>query len=317
MASDPAQNSESARLAENDQREQNWQRWGPYLAERQWATVREDDATADTFWESFPYEQLRRENGRIGRDVAEYELIDTGVFDESRYRDITVEYAKAAPDDILIRLTVANRSPGAAQIHVLFTLWFRNTWGWQAGYDEGQWAKPTLTMHLSLAGRSRLERSLRDLLDEAEFLSPFGVRSLSMVSKDNPYHLKVDGKSFTVGYVPGDMDSVDFGGNSNWRGPIWMPLNFVLCEALREYHRSYGDGFQIKCPTGSGNRVNLDGAADELSRRLSRLSVLTDDGARPCQGAFERFATDPHWQDHELFEYFHGDTGRGLGASHR
>ncbi len=882
MAGAPGADAESTRLAEDGRREQNWKRWGPYLAERQWATVREDDAQKGSFWESFPYEQalgrayrwgedgllgladrecrlcfapalwngldphlkerlfgltnsegnhgedvkevyyyldatpthsylkalykypqaefpyaeLRSKNEKLGRAAAEYELIDTGVFDESRYWDITVEYAKAAPDDILIRLTAANRGPDAARLHILPTLWFRNTWSWGAGYDEGQWARPTLTrreddavqadhetlgrfvlradqpgagwiftenetnprvfesglsavvgaarravglggasgpykdafhefvvagdrsavrddggtkaaavhvfdvptgdqvvlclrltaeaaasptpfadfatifaarireadafyadrlpvapspeersisrqayagllwseqfyqyivpdwidgdanqpyppavranrinqdwrhlfsrdvlsvpdkweypaffgwdlafhmipmaridprfakdqlllllrewyMHpngqlpafeyelsnvnppvhawacwqvfrrsggddhfflkrcfhklllnftwwvnrkdpegrgvfgggflgmdnigafdrsqplpigvelqqadgtawmgfycttmlqialelalhdpsyedvaskffehfifisnainklgacglwdeedgfyydqllkedgssiplklrglvgfvpllavlmleeqtvgvplqgfhnrlewyvanrrsqmrrvaeletqgaepcrrmlLSLAGRDRLERALRYLLSESEFLSPFGVRSLSLAYRDQPYHFQMEGRSFTVGYVPGDMDTADFGGNSNWRGPIWMPLNFLLIEALREYHRFYGDDFRVECPTGSGNWVTLDGAADELARRLACLFLPVEGGARPCQGAFGRFAADPHWKDHELFfEYFHGDTGRGLGASHQ
>jgi hypothetical protein len=173
-------------------------------------------------------------------------------------------------------------------------------------------------MLLALPTRDRLERVLKYLLDETEFLSPFGVRSLSKVYKKHPYTISVGGQKFTVGYVPGDMDTAEFGGNSNWRGPIWMPLNFLLIEALRKYHAFYGDDFTIECPTGSGNRMTLDGVAQELARRLGSIFLPVDGRPRPCHGTFERFRDDPHWRDYVLFhEYFDGDTGRGLGATHQ
>jgi hypothetical protein len=171
---------------------------------------------------------------------------------------------------------------------------------------------------LALPTRERLTRVLGYLLDEREFLSPFGVRSLSRVYAEEPYTFEAGGRVFTVRYVPADMDTADFGGNSNWRGPVWMPVNFLLIEALRKYHRFFGDSFTIECPTGSGKRVTLDGAADELGQRLASLFLPVADRRRPCHGSFERFAEDPHWKDHVLFfEYFDGDTGRGLGASHQ
>jgi len=173
---------------------------------------------------------------------------------------------------------------------------------------------------LSLPGRTRLERALRYVLDENEFLSPYGVRSLSRVYKDHPYVFRAagDDREYTVAYVPGDMDSAQFGGNSNWRGPVWLPINFLLIEALREYHRFYGDTFQIECPTGSGRFKNLDGVAHELAERLASLFVRQEGRVRPCNGSFARYASDPHWRDYILFyEYFDGDTGRGLGASHQ
>ena len=163
-------------------------------------------------------------------------------------------------------------------------------------------------------------RCSRYLLDEAEFLSPFGVRSLSQVYKDKPYVFRPagDGREFAVGYVPGDMDTEQFGGNSNWRGPIWMPVNYLLIEALGQYHEFYGDTFQIECPTGSGTMMNLDGVAGVLGRRLAALFLPREGLRRPCHGTFERFAADPLWKDYVLFhEYFDGDTGRGLGASHQ
>jgi hypothetical protein len=180
--------------------------------------------------------------------------------------------------------------------------------------------EPHRHLLLSLPGRDRLERALRYLLDEQEFLSPYGVRSLSRAYKDRPYVFRSDGddREYQVAYVPGDMDTSEFGGNSNWRGPVWFPINFLLIEALREYHRYYGDTLRIECPTGSGQFADLDGVAHELTERLGALFVPQEGRPRPCHGSFARYADDPHWRDYVLFyEYFDGDTGRGLGASHQ
>jgi Glycosyl hydrolase family 63 C-terminal domain len=171
---------------------------------------------------------------------------------------------------------------------------------------------------LAIPTRERLERVLRYVFDEAEFLSPHGVRSLSRVYSDNPYVMHIGGEEHRVAYVPGDADSGLFGGNSNWRGPIWMPVNYLLIEALERYHHFYGDSFTMEFPTGSGRRLTLAAIAVELSRRLTGLFLPDASGRRPSLGDDPRFATDPHWRDHVLFhEYFHGDTGRGLGASHQ
>jgi hypothetical protein len=174
--------------------------------------------------------------------------------------------------------------------------------------------------HLLLAvpSRERLERVLRYVLDENEFLSPYGVRSLSRVHKDKPFALDCHGAHHRVTYVPGDSDTGLFGGNSNWRGPIWFPLNYLLIEALERYDRFYGDGFKVECPTGSGNLMTLREVAAELNRRLAGIFLRDAEGRRPCDGGDPRFATDPHWRDLVLFyEYFHAETGRGLGASHQ
>ena len=171
---------------------------------------------------------------------------------------------------------------------------------------------------LALPTRDRVERVLKYMLDENEFLSPFGVRSMSKVYEKHPYIFNAGGQTFTVGYVPGNMDTAEFGGNSNWRGPVWMPNNFLLIEALLKYHRYYGDDFTIECPTGSGNRMTLDRVAQELARRLGSIFLPLDGRRRPCHGTFERFQDDPHWKHYILFhEYFDGDTGRGLGATHQ
>jgi len=171
---------------------------------------------------------------------------------------------------------------------------------------------------LAIPSRERLERVLPVMLDENEFLSPYGIRSLSRAYLENPYRVNLSGVPFEVHYSPAESDTVLFGGNSNWRGPVWMPANYLLIEALERYHHFYGDDLMVECPTGSGRRMNLLEVASELASRLSRLFLAGPDGKRPCLGASARFAGDPRWKDHLLFhEYFHGDTGEGLGASHQ
>jgi len=171
---------------------------------------------------------------------------------------------------------------------------------------------------LAIPSRDRLERVLRYVLDEEEFLSPFGVRSMSRVHADQPFTLRFDGKDHSVPYTPGESTTGLFGGNSNWRGPVWFPLNYLLIEALERYHHFYGDSFQVELPTGSGNLVNLQTVAEDLESRLSSLFVAGAGGRRPCHGDDLRYARDPHWNELILFyEYFHGETGAGLGASHQ
>jgi hypothetical protein len=171
---------------------------------------------------------------------------------------------------------------------------------------------------LAIPSREQLERVLAYLLDEREFLSPFGVRSLSAVHREQPFVLTADEQTWRVDYAPGESTTAMFGGNSNWRGPIWLPLNYLLIEALERYGRFYGDTLQVECPTGSGRRSTLQQVADELAQRLTRLFRRGPDGQRPFAGSDRRFADDPHWRNLVLFhEYFHGDTGRGCGASHQ
>jgi hypothetical protein len=171
---------------------------------------------------------------------------------------------------------------------------------------------------LAIPTRERLERVLRYLLDEAEFLSPHGIRSVSRVHRDSPYQLEVNGDVHRVDYDPGESRTGLFGGNSNWRGPVWFPLNYLLLEALERFHHFYGSELEVECPVGSGRMLDLQGVARELAARLGGIFLPDGRGHRPCHGADQRFANDPHWKDLVLFhEYFHGDTGRGLGASHQ
>ena len=171
---------------------------------------------------------------------------------------------------------------------------------------------------LAIPTEDRLRSILKYLLDEDEFLSDYGVRSLSKYHEKHPFTFHVNGREETVRYVPGESDSGMFGGNSNWRGPIWFPLNYLLIEALERYHQFYGDSFQVECPVGSGQKMNLRQVANEIRRRLVRLFLSDDKGRRPSYARGTRFVGDPNWKDLVLFyEYFHGDTGRGLGASHQ
>jgi len=170
----------------------------------------------------------------------------------------------------------------------------------------------------ALARVFRMTKILRRLLDETEFLSPYGIRALSRSYLDNPYDFEYHGIHYSVKYLPGESDGGLFGGNSNWRGPIWMPVNYLLIENLRRFHQFYGDELKIECPTGSGTMLTLDEIADELCRRLINVFRRDGDGRRPVFGGYEKFQSDPNFKDYILFhEYFHGDNGRGCGASHQ
>ncbi len=171
---------------------------------------------------------------------------------------------------------------------------------------------------LAIPTRERLERVLRRVLDEEEFLLPFGVRSVSRAHRDRPFVCNVGGRELRVGYEPAEGRTSLFGGNSNWRGPIWLPMNYLLVEALERYHRSYGDDLMVAMPTGIGRRMNLLDVSQEISRRLSSLFLRGADGKRPCHLAPPGGLSTDQADERVLFhEYFDGDTGRGLGASHQ
>ena len=194
--------------------------------------------------------------------------------------------------------------------------WFRDRQshlleGASEGHADGR-------LLLSFLDRRRLERLLGPLLDENEFLSAYGIRSLSRRHADEPFVTEIDGQRYEVAYRPAESHSGLFGGNSNWRGPVWVPANMLIIDALRHYHRHYGDDLTVECPTGSGVRMTLAAVADEVSRRLTRIFERDADGKRPVYGGDGRFQSDPHWRDNILFyEYFHGDIGAGIGAAHQ
>jgi hypothetical protein len=185
---------------------------------------------------------------------------------------------------------------------------------------------PTGPGHLGVAERGmiallnpeRLRRILSKMLDENEFLSPYGIRSLSKFHEKHPYVFKVQGQEYRVDYLPAESNTGMFGGNSNWRGPVWMPVNIMILRALLNFYLYYGDNFKIECPTGSGKMMNLFEVSKEIADRLGRIFLRDGRGRRPVYGGTEKFQADPHWRDHILFyEYFHGDNGAGLGASHQ
>ena len=185
---------------------------------------------------------------------------------------------------------------------------------------------PTGVGHLGYAERGiaalvnpdRLRRILSRMLDENEFLSPYGIRALSRYHAEHPYVVQVEGHEYRVNYLPAESDTGMFGGNSNWRGPIWMPVNALLIRALMSFYLYYGNDFKVECPTGSGNLMNLFEVAREIANRLERIFLRDQSGRRPVYGGSEKFQTDPQWKDYILFyEYFHGDNGAGLGASHQ
>jgi len=170
----------------------------------------------------------------------------------------------------------------------------------------------------SILDETRLRRVLAKMLDENEFLSPYGLRSLSRYHADHPYVIHVGGQEYRVSYLPAESDTGMFGGNSNWRGPIWMPVNALIIRALLQYYSYYGNDFTVECPTGSGRHMNLYQVAEEIGRRGANIFLKDKDGRRPVYGGSRKFQEDPHWRDLILFyEYFHGDNGAGLGASHQ
>lgn len=156
------------------------------------------------------------------------------------------------------------------------------------------------------------------MLDEAEFLSPYGIRAISKIHKSHPYILTVNGQEYRVDYEPAESSTGMFGGNSNWRGPVWFPINYLIIESLQKFYHYLGDDFKVECPTGSGQMMTLKEVAIDLSQRLTRIFLQDSSGRRPFYDGTEKFQTDPNWRDLILFnEYFHGDNGAGIGASHQ
>ena len=174
------------------------------------------------------------------------------------------------------------------------------------------------SMLTAILDEQRLRRVLERMLDENEFLGPHGIRAVSRYHAANPYDFRVGERDFRVPYLPAESDSGMFGGNSNWRGPVWMPVNVMIIRALLHYFYYYGNAFTIECPTGSGRRMNLYEVAGEITRRLAATFLRDEHGRRPVHGGVRKFQDDPHWRDLILFyEYYHGDNGAGLGASHQ
>jgi hypothetical protein len=170
----------------------------------------------------------------------------------------------------------------------------------------------------ALVDEQRIRRILQVMLDEEEFLGPHGIRAISRRHLEQPVIFDWAGQEYNVHYLPADSDSYLFGGNSNWRGPVWFPMNMVILRGLAQLHRYYGDRLKVECPTGSGNAMNLAEVAAQIASRLASTFTEDENGRRPVFGGIEKFQTDPHWHDLLMFhEYFHGDNGAGVGASHQ
>jgi hypothetical protein len=197
--------------------------------------------------------------------------------------------------------------------------WFLNNRADLASLVSRWQEKNVVEKHLlSLLRGHRMKKILKRMLDETEFLSDYGVRALSKYHEQHPYEVWVDGNKFSVKYTPGESNTGLFGGNSNWRGPVWMPVNFLIIESLQRFHYYYGDDFKVECPTGSNQYLTLNEIADELAKRLSKLFIRDENGKRAVFGTNEKLQNDPNFNNYILFyEYFHGDTGRGVGASHQ
>jgi hypothetical protein len=184
-------------------------------------------------------------------------------------------------------------------------------------HDPTQYGHGRHLMEAILNERN-LRRMLTIMLDEGEFLSPFGIRALSRYHADHPYSFWMDGHEHRVNYQPAESETSMFGGNSNWRGPVWVPVNVLIIRALLQYFIYYGKDFTVECPTGSGRQMNLYEVSEEITRRLRRIFERDSQGVRPVYGGTTIFQQDPHWRDLILFyEYFHGDNGAGLGAGHQ
>jgi hypothetical protein len=214
--------------------------------------------------------------------------------------------------------SVLDRMPKLRELIALFRLRHPDVIEHIAPVEGGEFIGYRNRRLLSVLNRKKLERVLAYLLDENEFLSPYGIRSLSRFHEKHPFHFNAGGRQYVVSYLPAESDNGMFGGNSNWRGPIWMPVNALIVRSLLNLYAFYGNDLTVECPTGSGKMMNLFEVAEEISRRLCGLFLRNGDGDRPVYGGAAKFQNDPHWRDLILFyEYFHGDNGAGLGASHQ
>jgi hypothetical protein len=347
--------AEQQRLNEAKIGRQDWKRWGPYLSERQWGTVREDYSPHGNAWEYLPHDHARSRAYRWGEDGI------AGISDDQQRLCLSLALWNGKDPILKERLFGLTNSEGnhgedvkelyyyldatlplkVRSLVGLIPLFavevlesslldeapqFKERLEWFLNYRPdlarlvSRWDEPGMKQRhlLSLLRGHRMKCLRRRMLDETEFLSEFGVRAISRHHLEHPYEFHTNGNTMSVGYQPAESNSGLFGGNSNWRGPIWMPVNYLLIESLQKFHHYYGDDFKVECPTGSGHFMTLNEVADELSRRLATLFLKGEDGQRPVLKYHSKLASDPHFKDYVLFhEYFHGDNGRGVGASHQ
>ena len=385
--------AERLRLAEAHEHMKPWYRWGPYLSERQWGTVREDYSPYGSAWDSFSHDHARSRTYRWGEDgllgISDedgllcfalslwngvdpilkerlFGMIALELARENRvYEDVATKFfehflyiAEALnnmagegislwdeedqffydvlhmPDESHVPLKVLSLvgfipllAVETIELDLLDALpEFKACLEWFLEHKPhlaslvSRWQEPGMgaCRLLALVRGHRMKRLLKRMLDPEEFLGDYGIRAVSRYHAEHPYVFRTNGTEHTVRYEPGESSSWLFGGNSNWRGPIWFPINFLMIETLQKFHQYYGDDFLVECPTGSGTKLTLWQIADELSCRLTHIFLRGPDGHRPVFGTNETLQTNLHWRDYPLFyEYFHGDTGRGVGASHQ
>jgi Glycosyl hydrolase family 63 C-terminal domain len=391
-------NAESQRLQECHESQVPWKKWGPYLSERQWGTVREDYSDDGNAWDYFSHDQARsrayrwgedglagisdnhgvlcfalalwngndpilkerlfgltNSEGNHGEDVKEYYFYLDSTPTHSYMKYLYKYPHRAYPYSDLVEtnrrrfyydlLRLPDGSSTRLKVRSMVGLlplcattvvepWQREHTRSARFYIDRLKQMPELldSIHptgpghfgvgergiIALLNPQRLRRILTRMLDENEFLSPYGIRSLSKYHRENPYVFNVGGQEHRVDYLPTESNTGLFGGNSNWRGPVWVPVNALIIRSLMSFYAYYGDNFKIECPTGSGRLMNLFEVAREIVDRLRKIFLRDEQGRRPVYGGTEKFQSDPHWRDNILFyEYFHGDNGAGLGASHQ
>ncbi|GGH05048.1 MGH1-like glycoside hydrolase domain-containing protein [Mucilaginibacter phyllosphaerae] len=278
---------------------------------------------ASKFFEHFIYISAAMSSLGEGGNSGLWDEEDDFFYDQLRMADGTAEKMKVRSIVGLIPLFATEVLDDA---DITGNPIFRDRMNWFAANRPdladlvSRWDKKSATgKHLiSLLRGHRMKGILKYMLDENEFLSEYGIRSLSKYHLNNPFSANINGTKFSIKYVPAESDSDMFGGNSNWRGPVWVPINYLIIDSLNDFYQYYGDDFKVECPTGSGNMMNLKDVANEIYRRISKIFLADENGRRPVSGTDEKVQTDPNFKNHILYyEYFDGDTGRGLGAAHQ
>ncbi len=283
-----------------------WRAWGPYLSERQWGTVREDYSDNEDAWSYFSHDQARSRAYRWGEDGI------AGISDDKQRLCLALALWNERDPILKERLFGLTNSEGNHGEDVKEYYFYVDNLPTHS-YQRYLYKYPQAEFPYN-----ELRRILARMLDEERFLGPHGIRSISRWHLDHPYTFHVAGAEYQVRYEPAESTTGMFGGNSNWRGPVWFPINLLLIRALLQHYRYYGNDMKVECPTGSGKMMTLFEVARELSRRLASTFLQDGDGRRPVYSETRLFQEDPHWRDLILFyEYYHGDNGAGLGASHQ
>jgi len=326
---------EEMRLEQTRNNQAKWRKWGPYLSERQWGTVREDYSPNGAAWDYFTHDQARSRKffehflyiadamNHIGEgEDSLWNESDGFFYDVLHLTERQIPLKVRSMVGLIPLFAVQTIEPETLNILPDFKArlkWFiKNRPDLRKNVACMETPGVGARRLLAIVSRDKLRIICQKILDESEFFGDYGIRALSRFHADNPYIFNVNGSQFMVNYEAAESSSGLFGGNSNWRGPVWLPVNFLLIESLQKFHYYLGDDFQVECPTGSGKMMTLWEVSAELSQRLIKIFLRNDSGKRPVYGGTEKFQTDPNWRDLMLFyEYFHGDNGAGIGASHQ